>query len=240
MNSVWPIVKKELRTYFNSPMAYISVLVFLILSGVWLFFFQRFFAQDNSSLRAFFVIMPAAFTVLVPAITMRLWAEERKMGTIEILSTMPFGEWTLAAAKFLSAFFLLALMVLLTLPVPIMIGFLGRLDPGQIVGEYLGVLFMGAASVAIGSYLSSLTKNQITAFIVSVIILFFLFFAGQIAIWLSVPAAVGGALRWISINYHFESFEKGVLDTRDLLYFGLVAAGFLFLTAKTLLFRKWR
>jgi ABC-2 type transport system permease protein len=240
MNSIWPIVKKELRTFFNSPIAYIAVLFFLVATAVWTFFFQQFFAQDTASLRSFFSIMPVAFVVLVPAITMRLWAEERKMGTIELLITLPYGEWVLSLAKFLAAYLLLALMVALTLPMPIMIGFLGRLDPGQILCEYLGVLMMGATTVALGSYLSSLTKNQITAFIVSVLILIVLAFIGYAPSWFPVPKALGVLFRWISMTQHFDSFSKGVLDTRDILYFVVTAGVFLTLNAKTLLFRKWR
>jgi ABC-2 type transport system permease protein len=240
MNSVWPIVKKELRSSFNSPIAYITMLFFLVATAVWALFFQQFFARDSVSLRTFFSIMPAAFVVLVPAMTMRLWAEERKMGTIELLITLPYDEWTLTLAKFLAAYILLGIMVLLTLPMPIMVSFLGRLDAGQVAGEYLGLFFMGAASIALGSYLSSLTKNQISAFIVTVLILLVLTFIGQSTVWFNLPKAIGAAMKWISIGNHFESFAKGVLDTRDILYFSIVAACFLFLTAKTLLFRKWR
>jgi ABC-2 type transport system permease protein len=241
MNSVWPIIKKELRTFFNSPIAYITVLFFLVFTAAWTFLFQQFFVQDTASLRAFFAIVPVAFAVIVPAITMRLWAEERKMGTIELLITLPYSEWVLTIAKFLAAFILVAIMVVLTLPMPLMVGILGRLDPGQVATQYLGVLFMGGACVAVGTYLSSLTKNQISAFIVSVLILIVLSFAGQAAVWVpAMPKAMGALFRWISMINHFESFGKGVLDTRDVMYFVIVSALFVFLTAKTLLFRKWR
>jgi len=240
MNSVWPVMKKELRSFFNSPIAYIAVIFFLLSTALWTFFMQGFFAQDSASLRPFFVIMPAVFTVIVPAITMGLWAEERKIGTVELLITLPYGEWTLTIAKFLAGYVLVALMTLLTIPLPIMGSFLGELDLGQIVTEYLGVLLMGGASVALGAYVSSLTKNQITAFIVTLLVLLALLLAGYAPAWSRAAGAIGAFLKWISILYHFESFGKGVLDTRDVLYFVLMGSAFLFLTAKTLLFRKWR
>jgi ABC-2 type transport system permease protein len=229
MNSVWPIVKKEFRSFFNSPIAYIAVVFFVVFTAVWFFFIQNFFARNTASLRAFFEVMPGVFTVLIPAITMRMWAEERKLGTVEILATLPFSEWTLVIGKFLAAFFLVCIMLVLTLPVPLFAGLFGRFDAGQVVSEYLGVLLMSATAVAIGAFISSLTKNQISAFIFSALLL--------LALWLAQKVSF---LSWASLSYHFESFNKGVLDSRDLLFFVIVGAGALFLTAKTIVFRKWR
>jgi ABC-2 type transport system permease protein len=240
MNSVWPIAKKELRSAFNSPIAYIAMIFFLLFNTFWLFFVQRFFIANVASIRSLFQVMPWVFIILVPAITMRMWAEERKLGTVELLETLPFTEWKMVMGKFLGAFLLLCLMLVFTLPIPLLAGMFGRFDAGQIVTEYLGVLLMGAACVAIGSYISSLTKNQISAFIFTVLILIALNAIGLVFAFIKAPTFIMDALRWIALYTHFDSFEKGVLDTRDLLYYVIVGTLFLFLTVKTLVFRKWR
>ncbi len=240
MNSMLPIFKKELKTYFNSPIAYIAVVFFLIFTSVWFFFFQQFFVQAEASLRPFFNIIPAVFVILVPAITMRSWAEERKLGTIELLATLPFSEWKLVLGKYLAAFALLAVMVLLTLPIPFMASLFGRFDSGEVLGEYLGVLLMGSASVAIGAYISSLTKNQISAFIITVLVLLFLSFSLQLTMMVGAFAFLRPLLRWISMNEHYGNFARGVIDSRDLVYFLLMTVFFLFLTVNNLVFRKWR
>jgi ABC-2 type transport system permease protein len=240
MKSMLSIVKKELRTYFNSPIAYIALVFFLLFTSVWFFFFQQFFVQGNASLQSFFAIMPAVFVILVPAITMRSWAEERKLGTIELLATLPFSEWTLVLGKYLAAFLLLCVMVLLTLPIPLLMSLFGRFDAGEIAGEYLSVMFMGSASVAIGTFVSSTTKNQISAFIMAVLVLLALSFGAQLSVLVGFFDFLRPVLRWICLNEHYENFSKGVVDTRDLAYFIIMTAAFLYLTVKNLVFRKWR
>lgn len=240
MNSAMPIVRKELKSYFNSPIAYIVTFFFILISAIWFFFFQQFFVQNNASLRPLFDVMPWVFCVVVPALTMRSWAEERKMGTVEILATMPFSEWALVMGKFLAAFILTLIMVALTLPIPLMANLFGRFDFGQVFTQYLGVVLMAGAMVAIGSYISSLTKNQISAFIFTFLAPLILYILGQVPAWIPMPNALASIIRWISISNHFDSFSKGLLDTRDILYFVLMAWLFLFLTAKTIVFRKWR
>lgn len=240
MNSILPVLKKELRSSFNSPIAYIAVIAFLVAVSVYFFFFFGFFARNQADLRPYFGFMPIVFIVLIPAITMRSWAEERKQGTIELLITLPFGEFTLALAKFFASWIILGLMVALTAPVPLLLSMFGSFDPGQVFCQYLGIILMGGASVALGSFISSLTKNQISAFIFTVLALLLLYVLMVIPMRLSVPQALGDLMRWLSYNTHYSSFEKGVLDSRDFLYYGISAAFFVWLTAKTLQFRKWR
>jgi ABC-2 type transport system permease protein len=240
MNSVLPIVKKELKSFFNSPMAYIVVIFFIAFTSVWFFFFQQFFAQNTASLRSYFSIMPLVFTILVPALTMRSWAEERKAGTAELLITMPFSEVTLVVGKFLSSYAVILLTIALTIPVPLTVSMFGHFDPGQIVGEYLGILLLGAAVVSIGQFISANSKNQISAFIFTALILIILTLLNQVAVYLDLPRWLASIVNWVSLNYHFEAFTKGVIDTRDVLYFVLASVLFLYLTTKALVFRKWR
>lgn len=240
MNSILPVMKKELRSSFNSPIAYIAVIFFLLFTSVWFFFFQQFFVQKEATLRPFFSIMPAVFVVLIPALTMRSWAEERKMGTLELLATLPFPEWSMVLAKYLSSLAILAIMLALTVPVPLMVSMFGRFDLGEIVGEYLGVLLMGSAAIAIGTFVSSLAKNQISAFIIGLLVLLALSFCGQVAVWINLWRPILPIVKWISLNEHYGNFSRGVIDTRDLAYFVVMTAFFLYFTVYNLVSRKWR
>jgi ABC-2 type transport system permease protein len=240
VNSILPVMKKELRSSFNSPIAYIAVLAFLVMTTFVFFFVMHFFANKEATLRGFFDIIPWAFIFLVPALTMRSWAEERKMGTIELLTTLPFSEWSLVLAKYVAALILLCIMLVLTLPIPIMLSLFGRFDAGEIAGQYLGVLFMGSASIAVGVFISNMAKNQVSAFIITFLVLLVLMFVGQA--WASIGLLRGilPALRWLTMNEHFGNFSKGVVDSRDVAYFVIVTAVFLYLNVFNLVSRKWR
>ncbi len=240
MNRIITVTRREIQGYFNSPVAWLFIVSFIAACGIFFFFVQGFFVADKADLRSYFSLMPAMFSILIPALTMRLWAEEKKQGTYELLMTMPFTETDLVLGKHLATMAVLGLSLLLTLPVPIMVGAFGELDAGQILAEYIGVLFLASASSALGQMLSSFTKNQISAFIVSVIVLAGLNLLSQVTVWLDVPGIVSRALNWLSLNYHFVSFGKGILDTRDMLYFVLLSVGFLYITAKNISLGKWR
>ncbi|MCX7025423.1 MAG: ABC transporter permease [Spirochaetes bacterium] len=240
MKRILSIVRREMTSYANSPAAYIFVLFFLVFCSVWFFFVRNFFARGDVSLREFFAVMPAVFTILVPALTMRLWAEEKRQGTYELLATMPFSEGELVAGKFMATMTLIAMATALTLPVPLLVSMFGQIDPGQVAGEYLGVLFMAAACASVGQFVSSAAGNQISAFIFTALALLCLTLLNQLNVWLSLPAPVANALNYASINFHFESFVSGVVDTRDVGYFSLLSVLFLYLTAKELKMRKWR
>lgn len=239
MNGVLAVVRKELRTSFNSPIAYIAVVFFLAFTAVWLFYVQQFFARDVASLRGYFGIMPILFIGLLPALTMRSWAEESKLGTGELLLTLPLTETQLVLGKFVGALAVLLLALVLSLSVPLTVAPFGDFESGQIVGEYLGVVLLGAAGIAVGQFVSAISRNQISAFIVSAVVLLFMTLISQINAVVDLPSWLAGVFNYLSLDYHFQSFVKGVIDTRDLAYFVVVSALFLFLNVRVLVFRKW-
>ena len=240
MSKIGAVISKEVRSYLNTPIAYIAVLFFVVFSSAWFFFFHQFFARDMATLRGFFSTMPLIFIGIIPALTMRIWAEERKMKTDEIILTLPYKEWQLVAGKFLSILILLTGALVLTVPVPLTVVPLGNFEAGEIAGEYLGILLLGGAGIAVGQFVSSVAKNQISAYIFSVIALLFFTLIGQLTIAADLPVWLGNLINYISLDYHFTSFEKGLIDTRDLGYFLLMILFFLTLNTQALKFRKWK
>jgi ABC-2 type transport system permease protein len=239
MNNILPILKKELKSYFNSPIAYILVVTFLVFSSVWIFFLQTFFASNIASLRAFFSVIPIVFIIVIPALTMRSWAEEKKLGTMEVLLTLPFRESTLVIGKFLAALALLAIMIALTLPLPLLLSRFGNFDWGEILGQYIGVLLLGAAGISVGLFISSLMANQISSFLISLFVLLVLTLISQVNRVFALPPWAAEVVNFVSLGHHFSNFQRGLIDTRDLLYYAILSALFLFLNTKTLVFRKW-
>jgi ABC-2 type transport system permease protein len=237
-NRTTVIVKKEFASYFSSPTGYVFLTAFLVLSA-WLYF-RVFFLVGQASLRQFFTIMPWLFLFFVPAVTMRMWAEERKLGTDEILLTLPIPDREVVIGKFLAGFGFLALAIALTFPLPMVVSALGNPDPGPIVGGYLGLLLMGAAYISIGLFASSLTENQIVAFIVGITISFVLFILGEDIVVIAVPRWLAPVLRYMGLGQHFASIARGVIDTRDLIYYFSVVGFFLYLNVRTVESRKWR
>lgn len=239
MNGVLTVTRRELSSYFNSPLAYLFAVAFLLGSGAVFFFVEGFFAAGQASLRGYFALMPVLLSILVPALTMRLWAEERRQGTYELLLTMPFGEWDLALGKYLAAMAVVLGTLALGLPVPLFAQAFGRFDPGEIAGEYLGAALMASATVAIGQAISGGAKNQMAAFMASAMALLALSLAPQLTVWLELPSWLAGAVHWVSMSYHFRSFSSGVIDTRDLSYFVIVTGFCLYANARTVAERKW-
>lgn len=237
MTNALTIMKKELKSYWNSPIAYIFATVFLALIS-WLFF-ENFFLEGQASLRGFFELLPTAFVLFVPAVTMRLWAEEKKLGTIELLMTLPLKDHEVVIGKYLAAFLFLSITILLSFPLALIVGALGSPDPGPIVGGYLGALLMGAAFLAIGIFVSGLTQNQIVALILSFLIAILLLLVDSTVILAKVPAFLAPAVDFLGVRSHFESIERGVLDSRDFLYFASVIGFFLYLNVRTIESRKW-
>ncbi len=231
------IMHKELRGYFNSPLAYIFITVFLVFTS-WLFF-KGFFLNGFASLRTFFTIIPWVFLFLIPAITMRLWAEEQKMGTIETLFTAPVTEWEAVLGKFLASFAFLIVTLLLSIILPIILFFIGQPDWGTIVGGYFGAILLGGAYLAIGLWISSLTNNQIIAFIFSVLTIFVLFIIGQPIVLQTTPSFLVPLFKYLGMSTHFGSILRGVIDTRDLIYYIILIATFLYLNVTSLVSRKW-
>ncbi|MDI6785656.1 MAG: ABC transporter permease [bacterium] len=238
MNNIVIIFKKEFNSYFNSHIAYIFITVFLILSG-WLFL-RGFFLINQATMRGYFDILPWLFLFFVPAITMRLWSEEKKLGTLEILYTLPLKNHEIVLGKFLASFLFLILNVSLTFTIPLMISMIGNPDHGPIVGSYIGAFLMGGAYLAIGLFASSLTENQIVAFIIGVVISFILLIIGENFILLVAPDILVPVLRYLGLGVHFDSIGRGVIDTRDLIYYLSIIVVFLYFNIQFLESKKWR
>jgi ABC-2 type transport system permease protein len=237
--NILPVIRKELRSYFNSPIAYVVTVTFVLFCAIWVFFLQSFFAANSASLRPLFGVLPMVFIIVMPAITMRSWAEERKLGTAELLLTLPFRESTLVVGKFLAALALLAIMVALTLPLPLLLSRFGSFDWGEVAGQYIGALLLGAAGIAVGQFISSLATNQISSFLITLFVLLFFTLISEVNAAFSLPDLLAGVLNYLSLSSHFFNFQKGLLDTRDLLFYLIVCGLFLYLNMKTLVFRKW-
>ena len=221
-------------------MAYIFIVAFLLSAGILFFFVEGFFAVGRASMRPYFGLMPIILAILVPALTMRLWAEERRQGTNELLLTMPFSEAELVLGKFLASMAVVGLAVALSVPVALMASMFGSFDPGPIATEYLGVILLASASTALGQMVSSVSRNQMSAFLATAFILVAINLSSMATSWLDLPPLVAGVVNWISLSYHFISFSRGVLDTRDLVYFGLFTGLFQYLTARNLAAGRWR
>jgi len=236
MNPALVISKREIRAYFNSPVAYIVVTVYMIITGY--LFFTQLFLEKQADMRPFFGIMPLLFMFLIPAITMRLLAEEKGSGTLELLITMPVRDWEVVVGKFLAALFLLCAALALTLVFAITVKTLGPLDRGPAIGGYLGLVLMGGAYISIGVMASSLTRNQIVAFIVAFAISFALFLFGKLTQF--VPEALQPVVSFLSIDGHFENIGRGVVDSRDVVYYLSVMAVCLLVATTSLESRKWK
>jgi ABC-2 type transport system permease protein len=233
------LVRKEIYSYGISPAFYGVALFFVLFINIWLFYFQHYFTMDTASLRPWFAAFPLVFIVVVPAITMKSWAEERKMGTAELLLTMPFSEWDLVLGKFLASFAVLLLILLLSVPLPLCIVPLGEFDYGVIVTEYAGVLFLGASATSLGLFLSSLFRSQSGAFLGSVTVLLIVMLINRFSLSFDIPQPLAEFINFVSLSFHFESFSRGLIDSRDLAFFVLVTLLFLYLNTRVLLFRKW-
>lgn len=240
MRRIFAVVRRELGSYFNSPVAYIVSVFFLVFTSVWFFYGGQFFAQDTATLRGYFSLWPLVFIILLPALTMRGWAEEYRQGTAELLLTLPFRERELVLGKFAAALALLGMLVILSLPVPLLVAPLGSFEPGQIVTQYVGVLLLGAAGLAAGLFVSALSTNQISAFLFAVVFLLLITLSGQVPALLLLPGWLARVLSWLSFDYHFDSFRKGLFDSRDAVYFLVLIVGFLVFTTRVLLLRRYR
>jgi ABC-2 type transport system permease protein len=238
-NRVFALVRKELYAYGISPASYGIAVFFLLFVSIWFFYLQRFFAMDTATLRPFFASFPLVFVLVIPVITMKSWAEERKLGSVELLLTLPFSEWDLVLGKFISAFTVLAAIIAFTLPVPLSVLPLGSFDAGLIIGEYAGALLLGASATALGLFLSSLSKNQASAFLGAVVVLLTVMLINQLTLNFDLPSFLAEAVNFVSLSFHFESFSRGIIDSRDLAFFLLTTGLFLFLNTRVLILRRW-
>lgn len=215
MRQVIHIFIKEFRGYFVTPIAYIVISIFLIVTG-W-FFFSTFFLFNQASLRNFFDLLPLIFSFIIPAVTMRLFSEELNVGSYEILLTLPVTYHDVILGKFIAAVAFVAAMLAPTLAYPISISFLGKLDWGPVAGGYIGAIFLGAAYAAVGLLASSLTRNQIIAFIIGTAICISLTLIDKMLFFF--PRTLLPFLEYLGADFHFQNISKGIIDSRDLLYF---------------------
>ena len=234
MRAIRIICARELEAYFTSPVAYVFLVIFLLLTGFFTFTAGAFFERGEASLSAFFGWHPWLYLVLVPAVGMRLWAEERRAGTIELLLTMPITAWQAIIGKFLASWLFLALALVLTFPVVLTVNVLGEPDNGAIAAGYVGSFLLAGTYLALTCMTSAMTRNQVVAFILSVVICLFLILVGfnpvtdLLGRWTS-PAVVDTVAAF-SVVTHFDGFQKGVLDSRDLIFFLSVIGFALFAT----------
>jgi ABC-2 type transport system permease protein len=228
------VMKRELGGYFTSPIAYVFLVIFLLLTGFFTFTVGNFFERGEASLVSFFTWHPWLYLFLVPAVGMRLWSEERRLGTMELLLTMPMTAWQAIVGKFLASWVFLGLALALTFPVVITVNWLGDPDNGVIVGGYVGSFMLAGAYLAVSCMTSAMTRNQVISFILSVMICLFLILAGYTPVTdlltrFANPVVVQ-VIAAFSVMTHFEGFQRGVLDTRDLVYFASVMGFALFTT----------
>ena len=236
------VLRRELASYFATPLAYVFILIFLVLANAFTFYLGGFYERGQADLAPFFNFHPWLYLFLIPALSMRLWAEERKSGTIELLMTLPVTLWQAVLGKFLAAWAFTALALALTFPMWITVNYLGRPDNGAIFAAYVGSLLLAGGFLAIGSCMSALTRNQVIAFILSVVVSFAFLLTGYPLVleWVGamLPQVLVNAVASFSFLTHFESIAKGVIDIRDLLFFAMLMAFFLLATAITLELRK--
>lgn len=232
MNQCYNIFKKEFKAYFVSPIAYIVISVFLLVTG-W-FFFSTFFLYNQADMRNFFTLLPLVFAFIIPAITMRLFSEELHIGSYEILLTMPVTYADVVIGKFMAAVVFTAAMLVPTISYPVFISFFGQLDWGPVIGGYTGAIFLGATFSAVGIFSSSLTKNQIISFIIGMAICFALTLVERMLYF--VPGNVVTFLEYLSANHHFQNISRGIIDSRDILYF--ISVSFIGLYATNLVIQR--
>ena len=229
------IFRRELTSYFATPVAYVFIVIFLVLSGAFAFYLGSFYERGQADLQPFFTFHPWLYLILIPAIGMRLWAEERKSGSIELLLTLPVTLWQAVFGKFLAAWVFAGLALALTFPMWITVNYLGDPDNGVIFAAYIGSFLMAGGFLAIGTCLSAATRNQVVAFILTVVVCLLFLLAGFSLVldffsgW--APPALLDAVSALSFLTHFDALMKGVLDLRSLLYFAMVIGFWLLATA---------
>ncbi len=242
MSKTFIIMRRELASYFATPLAYVFIVIFLFLAGVVTFYLGLFIERDHADLRSFFDFHPWLYLLLMPAISMRLWAEERKAGTIEFLMSLPIPFGATVLGKFLAAWAFTAIALALTFPMWLTVNYLGNPDNGIIFAGYVGSLIMAAGYLAISSCISAITKNQVIAFVTGVVVCFIFTISGQplvtdfFSAW--APQWTVDLIASFSFLTHFEAIIEGVIDIRDLIYFSTLIGLFLYANAIVIEFKK--
>ncbi|MHC4122499.1 MAG: ABC transporter permease subunit [Planctomycetota bacterium] len=241
MHSFWAVFKRELKGYFATPIAYVFLIIFLFFAG-FLTFKQGFFEARQADMRVFFMNLPLLFIFMVPASAMRLWAEERRVGSIELLLTLPITVMQAVLGKFVAAWIFMGIALVLTFPMVITVCYLGNPDGGLIVTGYIGSFLMAGGFLAIGCFFSSISKNQVISFVLSVVACAALVFSGMptVMAYLStfLPNGLVRAIEGMSFQVHFESIQRGLVEFKDISYFILLIIGWIFATGVILEERK--
>jgi ABC-2 type transport system permease protein len=231
MSPVAAVVRRELRSYFVTPVAYVFLVIFLVMSGILTFYAGDFYERRQADLQPFFVMHPWLYLVLVPAVSMRMWAEEAKGGTLELLLSLPLTLGQAMLGKFIAAWVFIGLALFLTFPLWFTVNYLGSPDNGVILAGYIGSWLMAGAFLAIGACLSAVTQSQVVAFVLTLVVCFLLILVGQPQVMEffqgALPRKLVNGLAHLSMLRHFEAISRGVLDMRDLLYFVLNMAAWL-------------
>jgi ABC-2 type transport system permease protein len=242
VNAVRIVFRRELASYFATPVAYVFIVIFLILAGTFTFYLGGFYERGQADLAPFFSFHPWLYLFLVPAVSMRMWSEERKSGTIELLLTLPVTMWQAVVGKFLAAWTFVGIALALTFPIWIIVNYLGSPDNGVILASYIGSFLMAGAFLAIGSCLSACTRSQVVAFILTAVVCLVLLLAGYPLVlgffgsW--APQGLVDAVAGLSFLAHFGSISRGVIDLRDLVYFLLTIAFWLYASAVVIDLKK--
>lgn len=242
MSATASVFRRELASYFATPVAYVFIVIFLVLAGTLTFYFGGLYERGQADLQPFFVLHPSLYLFLVPAVAMRLWAEERRSGTIELLLTLPMTLGQAVLGKFLAAWAFVCLALAMTFPIWLTINYLGAPDNGVIAAGYVGSALMAGAFLAVGSCLSAITRSQVVAFILTVVVCFVLLLAGYPLVldflrgW--APDLLVQGIAQISFLTHFQAIGKGVLDLRDLVFFVLTIAAWLYATVLVIDMKK--
>ena len=237
MRNLKTVYFRELKSYFNSPMAYIFLVIFAVINGY--FFTRTFFLFNQSDMRSLFNIIPLVYLFFIPSVTMSLIAQEKNLGTMEIISTLPLKDIDFVIGKFLAAFSLVLTGLLVTLIHFFTLTQVGtNVDYGAVFTGYLGLALAGAVYSSVGTFASSITDNQVVAFIIGIFIVLVFFLMDKMLMF--VPVYLTGIIQYLSVDYHLSNISRGVIDSRNLVYFASVVGFFLFMTIRILEIRKWR
>ncbi len=226
MNQAIAVMRRELKSYFLTPVAYVFIIIFLVFASAFTFYLGSFYERGQADLVSFFSYHPWLYLFLAPALSMRLWAEERRSGSIELLMTLPISIWQMVLGKFLAAWAFMCIAIALTFPIWITVNYLGSPDNGAILAAYIGSALMAGGFLAVGAFISAMTRNQVIAFVLAVVACFLLLLAGYALVldlftgW--APQALVDGIASLSFLTHFESISRGVIDLRDLVYFALL------------------
>ncbi|MCG3151039.1 MAG: hypothetical protein GEEBNDBF_00306 [bacterium] len=233
------IFRKEFGGYFSTPAGYIYLFLFLVISMGFFFGGQDFFTRNQASMRGYFLFLPTMFLFFIPAVAMRLWAEERARGTQEILLTLPVTDLEVIVGKFLAAVAFIGVALVLSLSLPVTLSFIGRPDWGPIIGGYLGAVLMGSAFLSIGIYMSAVNSNQMMAFLGALVVSALFMLVSAEFLTQHLPESIRRFSQYFGMGYHFANIGKGVVDLRDVLYYVSIIVFFLFMTVRAVQSRRW-